>query len=86
LLAVTVCAIEALGSIGCRAAPALIEAMDRIDNTNRFILCWLAKALGDTKDRETIPHLERYLPHPDPEVRYFVGRVLPKLSDNYLPG
>jgi HEAT repeat protein len=72
--------------MGCSAAPALNEAMDRIDNTDSFILCWLAKALGDTKDREAIPHLQRYLSHPDPEVRYFVGRVLTKLSDNYFPG
>jgi HEAT repeat protein len=85
-LHIRVWTIDALGRIGWRAAPALMEAMDRIDNTNSFILCWLAKALGDTKDREAVPHLERYLSHPDSEVRYFVGRVLPKLSDNYLTG
>ncbi len=73
-------AIEALGRIGRRAAPALIEAIDRIENADEFILCWLAKALGETKDGEAISCLRRYLSHPDPEVRYFVGEALRKLS------
>jgi HEAT repeat protein len=77
---VAVRAIEALGRIGRCSAPALIAAIDRIEKADESILCWLAKALGETKEREAIPCLQGYLSHPDPEVRYFVSGALAKLS------
>jgi len=60
----------AVRALGFHPTPAVLKALwERIPKEKGVVLGNIIEALGASGRKELFPHLEKYLGHPDPEVR-----------------